>query len=85
MIAAEKINGEKVSFETDRSLFIGRGRTTANPAAMIGKMALSDSEGPVLDPIVSIRYIITIEPKREGQGELHHGPCRDQRPGFGAD
>jgi cellobiose phosphorylase len=67
MIAAEKINGEKVSFETDRSLFIGRGRTTANPAAMIGKMALSDSEGPVLDPIVSIRYIITIEPKEKAK------------------
>ena len=67
MIAAEKINGEKVSFETDRSLFIGRGRTTANPAAMIGKKALSDSEGPVLDPIVSIRYIITIEPKEKAK------------------
>ena len=63
MIAAEKINEDEVSFETDRSLFIGRGRTTANPNALNGNRTLSNSEGPVLDPIVSIRYTVTIEPK----------------------
>ena len=67
LIAAEKINEDEVSFETDRSLFIGRGRTTANPNALNGNRALSDSEGPVLDPIVSIRCTVTIEPKEKAK------------------
>ena len=36
--------------------FIGRGRTVADPAAMERPPPLSDSEGPVLDPIVCIRH-----------------------------
>ncbi len=63
MVAAEKINEDEVSFETDRSVFIGRGRTTANPNALNGNLPLSNSEGPVLDPIVSIRHTVTIDPK----------------------
>ena len=62
LIASEKIEGDEVSFETDRSKFIGRGRTVADPVAMTGAMELSDSEGSVLDPIVSIRCIVTIDP-----------------------
>ncbi len=62
LITAEKINEDGVSFETDRNKFIGRGRTTADPAAMTGEMALSDSEGSILDPIVSIRCTVTIDP-----------------------
>ena len=67
MIAAEKINEDDVSFETDRSLFIGRGRTTANPNALNRKTSLSNSEGPVLDPIVSIRHIVTIGPNEKAR------------------
>ncbi|MDD1761746.1 MAG: hypothetical protein LUQ59_05890 [Methanothrix sp.] len=62
LMADENVEGDTVSFETDRSKFIGRGRTVADPAAMTGKMKLSDSEGFVLDPIVSIRCIVTIGP-----------------------
>ncbi len=62
LIAAEKIEVDEVSFETDRSKFIGRGRTVADPVAMTGAIELSDSEGSVLDPIVSIRCIVTIDP-----------------------
>lgn len=62
LIADENAKGDTVSFETDRSKFIGRGRTVADPAAMAGMMKLSDSEGFVLDPIVSIRCIVTIDP-----------------------
>src|SRR5207253_3451158 len=50
-----------VSFETDRSRFIGRGRTTADPRAMSNSAPLSASDGSVLDPIVAIRYRITID------------------------
>ena len=58
----------EVSYETDRMQFIGRGNTVADPQAMIGvggffTGALSDSEGSVLDPIVAIRYRITLEPE----------------------
>ncbi len=62
-----KIN--EVSYETDRSKFIGRGNTVANPlvldTAPVGKSTvLSGSEGSVIDPIVSIRYQITLDPEQ---------------------
>jgi len=58
----------EVSYETDRMQFIGRGNTVADPQAMSGAAdfftgALSDSEGSVLDPIVAIRYRITLDPE----------------------
>ncbi len=58
----------EVSYETDRMQFIGRGNTVADPQAMSGVAgfftgALSDSEGSVLDPIVAIRYRITLDPE----------------------
>ncbi len=55
----------EVSYETDRLRFIGRGNTVVNPQAIGGSStasgALSGSEGSVLDPIVSIRYRITLD------------------------
>lgn len=53
-----------VSAETDRSRFVGRTRTTANPLAMDEPGPLSGTEGPVLDPIVAIRHRITLEPEQ---------------------
>ena len=59
------------SFETDRSKFIGRGRSTRNPIAMeaqsrnensnASSQMLSGSDGSVLDPIVAIRCRFVIE------------------------
>ena len=54
----------EVSYETDRMRFIGRGNTIADPEAMRGSSALSGSEGSVLDPIVAIRYQITLDPEK---------------------
>ncbi|MGE5285086.1 MAG: glucoamylase family protein, partial [Actinomycetota bacterium] len=51
-----------VSYETDRARFIGRGNTVADPQAISGSTALSDSQGSVLDPIVAIRHRITLDP-----------------------
>ena len=48
------------SYETDRMRFIGRHRTLASPAALDGKAPLSNTEGPVLDPIVSIRQTVLL-------------------------
>ncbi len=50
-----------VSYETDRMRFIGRTRSIDAPQAMMASGALSGTQGSVLDPIVSIRYRITIE------------------------
>jgi cyclic beta-1,2-glucan synthetase len=62
-----------VSYETDRMRFIGRGRTVANPAAMNGSASLSGSQGSVLDPIVAIRYQITLEPGQSATANLVSG------------
>ena len=62
-----------VSYETDRMRFIGRGRTAANPAAMNGPAPLSGSQGSVLDPVVAIRYQITLEPGQSATANLVSG------------
>jgi cellobiose phosphorylase len=52
---------DAVSYETDRMQFIGRGNTVAAPQAMRRQGPLAGNAGPVLDPIVAIRYQITLE------------------------
>ncbi|MGL6041539.1 MAG: cyclic beta 1-2 glucan synthetase, partial [Deefgea sp.] len=51
-----------VSYETDRSRFIGRTRTTESPLALTQSVHLSNTQGSVLDPIVAIRQHITLNP-----------------------
>ncbi|MBN1514759.1 MAG: cyclic beta 1-2 glucan synthetase, partial [Phycisphaerae bacterium] len=63
----------EVSYETDRVLFIGRGNTVADPRAMNGPAALSGSEGSVLDPIVAIRYRITLDPEESATVNIVSG------------
>ncbi len=62
LVATQATTVGQTSFETDRSEFIGRARTPANPHAMSHSRALSNSEGSVLDPVVAIRRVIVIEP-----------------------
>ena len=54
----------EVSYETDRMQFIGRGRSAVAPRAMQEGVALSGSQGSVLDPVVAIRYRIALEPEQ---------------------
>jgi cyclic beta-1,2-glucan synthetase len=52
------VDGETVGelqWETDRARFVGRGRGIRTPAAVIDGQPLSNTVGPVLDPIVSLR------------------------------
>jgi len=63
---------EAESFETARSTFIGRGRTLSHPQAM-DIDALSGSHGAVLDPIVAIRYRITVKPNHTATVDLIYG------------
>jgi cellobiose phosphorylase len=52
----------KISCETDRVRFVGRGGALATPAAMTGRAPLSNTVGSVLDPIVSLRRTVTLPP-----------------------
>ena len=61
LMKAHTADNKEVSYETDRSQFIGRGNTTADPRAM-NQNTLSGTQGPVLDPVVSIRYRVTLNP-----------------------
>ena len=51
-----------VSCETDRSRFVGRGGSLADPAAMRSRSPLSNTVGSVLDPIVSLRRTVSLPP-----------------------
>ena len=54
--------GAVTQFETDRARFIGRGGTIDRPAALSGRTPLSNTTGPVLDPIVSLRHALRLAP-----------------------
>ena len=67
-VAAVEVNaagsatvGER-QYETDRSRFIGRGRTVANPAALDSGSLLSGTVGPVLDPVFCLRQRFRLKP-----------------------
>ena len=49
-----------IQYETDRARFLGRGRSVRSPAAVIDGRPLSNTVGPVLDPIFSLRLRIRL-------------------------
>jgi cyclic beta-1,2-glucan synthetase len=51
-----------ITFETDRARFVGRGRTTRQPAALDVGAVLSGNAGAVLDPIFSLRARVRLAP-----------------------
>lgn len=51
-----------LSFETSRDRFIGRTRSPAIPIAMLSQEELSNTSGPVLDPIFAIRCRMKLKP-----------------------
>ena len=65
LLAAPGSVVDKPSFETDRARFIGRSRTPSNPQALTANTpstTLSNTQGAVLDPCVSIRNTLTLIP-----------------------
>lgn len=50
-----------IQFETDRMKFIGRSRTVANPECIERDRPLTNSVGPVLDPIFSLRVRFKVD------------------------
>ena len=71
------------SFETDRVRFIGRGRSLASPAAMDDSAPLSDTEGSVLDPIVSMRCSFEIKPHETVTVHMYLGVGEDRDEAIG--
>ncbi|HET6317333.1 MAG TPA: glucoamylase family protein, partial [Chloroflexota bacterium] len=49
-----------LEYETDRARFLGRGRTSADPAVL--DATLSNTAGATLDPIMSLRTTVRLEP-----------------------
>ncbi len=59
------VDGESVGelqYETDRARFVGRARTLENAVSILDGRPLSNSVGPVLDPIFSLRRTVRIPP-----------------------
>ena len=76
LLAAPGATTDEPSFETDRACFIGRGRTAANPLALDRHdrpTSLSNTEGSVLDPIVSIRRTLTLAPDESATVQIISG------------
>ena len=62
VVDAGKARVGPVSCETDRARFLGRGRSTRDPAALDRNGALSGTTGAVLDPIFALRTRIRLAP-----------------------
>src|SRR5258708_20404490 len=73
LMAVREAEIVQISYETDRLKFIGRGRTLAAPQAMSEAATLSGSAGSVLDPIVAIRYRITLDPEKTATIDMVSG------------
>ena len=63
LMAVHGAESGEYSFETDRMEFIGRGNTIAEPQAITNARSLSNSQGSVLDPIVSVQCLISLGPE----------------------
>ncbi len=83
LLAAPGAVSDEPSYETDRAKFIGRGRTAANPLAVDRRdrrSRLSNTAGPVLDPIVAIRRTLTLSPDETAVVQIISGVA-DTRDG----
>ena len=68
-----------IEYETDRSQFIGRNRSLSHPKAMEPDQPLSNSVGPVLDPVFSLRIRVCIDPGETAVVNFAIGTCDTRR------
>src|SRR5258706_4800660 len=73
LIAVHGASHGPATHETDRSRFIGRGRSLHAPAALRDATPLSGSEGSVLDPVAATRRVITLEPEQTATVDIVYG------------
>jgi cyclic beta-1,2-glucan synthetase len=62
LVVVEGEASAEVQFETDRARFLGRGQTSRDPAAVRSGWPLSNTVGPVLDAVFSLRQRVRIPP-----------------------
>jgi cyclic beta-1,2-glucan synthetase len=62
VVIAEGETVGDLQYETDRARFLGRGRGIRTPMSVIDGWPLSNTVGPVLDPIVSLRRRVRLAP-----------------------
>ncbi|TAK02465.1 MAG: glycosyl transferase [Chloroflexota bacterium] len=65
--AVEGVAGGVIQYETDRARFLGRGRSIRSAVSVVDGRPLSNTVGPVLDPIFSLRCRVSLAP-----GETAH-------------
>jgi hypothetical protein len=58
------------SFETDRVRFVGRGRDLSAPAALVSTSPLSGKAGSVLDPVLCLRSVVSLDAGEEADRVL---------------
>ncbi len=80
LMTANGVDIQEISYESDRMRFIGRGNSVTNPQTLTASMEedsakFSGSEGSVLDPIVSIRCKITLNPEQTATINIVSGIC----------
>ncbi len=63
-VVATSDGSDTMQWETDRYRFVGRGNTLRTADGAVSGRPLSNTTGPVLDPIVSLRRHVTIRPGR---------------------
>ncbi|MCI4205464.1 GH36-type glycosyl hydrolase domain-containing protein [Dickeya dianthicola] len=73
MVVRGQTPEQKTSFETDRAKFLGRGRTAANALAPRQSGPLSNTAGPVLDPIFAIRQSVVLQPGQPVTVDIVYG------------
>ena len=56
-----------VQFETDRMQFVGRNKDLSAPAAVREDKPLSGAEGSVLDPVMSLRLKVRLQPEKSAK------------------
>jgi len=80
LMAVHGAEVREMSYETSRPGFVGRGNSTAAPAAMAAPGPLGGGEGSVLDPVVAIRARIVLEPEESATVNIVTG-LADTREG----
>ncbi|GLK95836.1 cyclic beta 1-2 glucan synthetase [Achromobacter xylosoxidans] len=73
LLAIHGDNPGTASYETDRAIFLGRGRSNANPQALEDDVPLTGSHGSVLDPVCAIRCEITLDAEESAVVDLVQG------------
>ncbi len=83
LMLLQGVESGEISFETDRAQFLGRGGEATAPAAM-RTSSLSNTDGSVLDPAISIRRTVRLEPQQSARITLVTGgaPARESVLGF---